>query len=576
MDSKNGRITAEDSVIRRDKSYEPGEWKAVRLIDERTGNSHVGIDFPRRQHGPSFESFDDDWIEQPKRIRDLLKKRGAAMVGTREDQVKFVRRLLVKMPPDAVALAMKPGMRGKDGFVLGNRMFGTAKGRYRWKSQSESHGRGELGDRCGDRDSWNRDVGKVALKSTPLTFGLCLSLACPLPSYVRANSGVRLLPETAVFNLSGESGSGKSSIARAAAGLFGPPDLFGKWDFSRRGLEEYSESRNDLLEILDDSETHTDEVSSLRTTLRLINQVITSGQSKIISKHADLPLLSWTTFGLTSSPVGIDAIAEQNGWKRGDGQRARFPDIPIPQLANAGIFDRVEGDELQNIKEGKRLIARLDAGVTQNYGLVMPGWLNFLFSEDQSDLILRLIDRFLENVLSNGDGFDDRYARKFAVPAVAGRLAAQHGIVPWSKRWPVVAAEKCYHLSLKTVRDDAVVANKKIRLIARLARNSDRFIPLKSGQSIPVRFNDITLGVRTDYQGQNVLAIRDNALDTFAGSAAISNRIIEQFRAKKMLVGGQGHAGTTQLSIPIVFGDRTVSRPRFWLIDPKRLDDATS
>ena len=352
MDSKNKEFRAEDSVIRRDNSRELGEWKAARLIDERTGNSYVGIDFPRRLRDPGFEIFDDDLIDQPQRIRDFLKKRGAAMFGTKAAQIDFVRRLLVKMSPDVVTLAMKPGMRGKDGFVLGKRMFGTAKGRYRWKSQSESHGRGELGDRCGERDNWNRDVGEVALKSTPLTFGLCLSLACPLPSYVRANRGVRLLPETAVFNLSGESGSGKSSIVRAAAGLFGPPDLIGKWDFTRRGLEEYSESRNDLLEVLDDLETHTEEASSLRTALRHTNQVITSGQSKLMSRYAELPSLSWTTFGLTSSPEGIDKIAEQIGWKRTDGQRARLIDFPVPQLANAGIFDGLEGDAMEKIEKG--------------------------------------------------------------------------------------------------------------------------------------------------------------------------------------------------------------------------------
>jgi hypothetical protein len=573
MDSNNRRIKAEDSVIH---SYEAGEWKAVRLIDERTGNSYVGIDFPRRQHGPGFESFDDDWIEQPRRIRDLLKKRGAAMVGTREDQVKFVRRLLVKMPPDAVTLAMKPGMRGKNGFLLGNRMFGTAKGRYRWKSQSENHSRGELGDRCGDRDSWNRDVGEVALKSTPLTFGLCLSLACPLPSYVRANSGKRLLSETAVFNLSGESGSGKSSIVRAAAGLFGPPDLIGKWDFTRRGLEEYSESRNDLLEALDDFETHTEEEMSIRSALRHVNQIIPSGQSKLMSRHAELPSLSWTTFGLTSSPESIDQIAERIGWKRTDGERARFPDIPIPPIANAGMFDWLEGDAMEKIEKGKRLIKRLDAGVSQNYGLVMPHWLRFLCSEDQSDLILKRTDSFLKNVLSNGNGFDERYARKFAVPAVAGQLAAQQGIFPWPERWPVVAAKKCYHLSLKTVRSEAAVADEKLRLIAMLSKNSDRFIFAKPGQSEPVRFDDSTLGLRTCYHGQKVLAIRDDALDTFAGSPVIAGLITDQLRAKKIRVGGQGHAGTTQLSIPIVFGDRTILKPRFWIIDPKRLRDAMS
>jgi hypothetical protein len=173
-------------------------------------------------------------------------------------------------------------------------------------------------------------------------------------------------------------------------------------------LEEYSESRNDLLEVLDDLETHTEEASSLRTALRHANQVITSGQSKLMSRHAELPSLSWTTFGLASSPEGIDKIAERIGWKRTDGQSARLPDIPVPPVANAGIFDWLKGDAEENIEEGKRLINRLDAGVTQNYGLVMPRWLKFLVFEDRSDLLLRLTDIFLEGVLSNGDGFDER------------------------------------------------------------------------------------------------------------------------------------------------------------------------
>ena len=261
-------------------------------------------------------------------------------------------------------LAAKPGLRGKDGFVLGRRNFGTAKDRFRWRGPLKNQ-RGEIGDRSGDRDSWNVDVGKVALKSSFLTFGLCLALASPLPSYVRAHTGKRLLSETAVFNLSGESGSGKSTIARAAAVLFGPPDLIGKWDFSRRGLEEYSESRNDLLAILDDLETQTQEAGSLRTALRHANQVLTSGQSKLISTHADLPFLTWTVFGLTSSPYEIDILAERLGWKRTDGERARFLiNIPIPPVVDAGIFDRLEGDAEEKIKEGKRLSKRSDGGVT--------------------------------------------------------------------------------------------------------------------------------------------------------------------------------------------------------------------
>jgi uncharacterized protein (DUF927 family) len=213
------------------------------------------------------------------------------------------------MPSKPLMLAMKLGFPG-EGFVLGQRMSGTAKSSFRWKPRPDNRGAGEIGDRRGKREHWNRDVGEVALKSSSLTFGICIALAAPLLTYVQQKANERLLSETCVFNLSGESGSGKTNVVRAAAGTFGPPDLLGKWDFTRRGLEEFTESLHDLLTALDDTETHTDDIS-LKTALRYVNQVIPSGKSKLMSTAANLPALSWSTIGLTSSPKDLESIAEE-------------------------------------------------------------------------------------------------------------------------------------------------------------------------------------------------------------------------------------------------------------------------
>ena len=548
----------------------PEQWKATRLIDERTGNSCIGIDFPRRQHGRGFEVFDDDLGEQPGRIRSLLKRRGAVFAGTKAEQIRFIQRLLKAMPPTLLILALKPGLRGSDGFVLGRRMLGTAIGKFRWRSPTTAD-QGEIGNRSGTHEDWNEIVGKIALKSTFLTFGLCLPLACPLPGYVLAHRQQRSLSETAVFNFSGDSGSGKTSIARAAAGVFGPPTLMRKWDFTRRGLEEYCESRNDLLAILDDMETHTEEEGSLKTAMRNVTQIISSGQSKLISTIAEIPSLTWMTFGLTTSPEPIDAIAERLNWKRTHGQCARFIDIAVPKVEQAGIIDQLDGDALEKLKTSKQLIQKLDDGVTQNFGLLMLRWLNFLFKDDLSSLILTRRDWFLQRIVGNGDGFDERYAVKFAIPAIAGYLAAAHQIVPWPKMWPIEAAERCYYLAVKAVRQDADVADKKLRRIARLAGSPNHFIPVNSGATDVVVFGDQTLGVRTSYNGTKVLAIRDESLEMFAGSRKVYAILLGLLRTKHLLLGGHGHAGTTQLPTHIQINGETILKPRFWIIDLERL-----
>ncbi len=138
------------------------QWKATRLIDERTGNSCIGIDFPRRQPGRGFEVFDDDLAEQPKKIRALLKSQGAAFIGTKDRQIRLIQRLLKEMAPEPVTLAMKPGLRGPDGFVLGKCMVGTAVGKLRWKSGSVADAQGQIGDCQGSKGNWDQDVGAVA------------------------------------------------------------------------------------------------------------------------------------------------------------------------------------------------------------------------------------------------------------------------------------------------------------------------------------------------------------------------------------------------------------------------------
>jgi hypothetical protein len=460
---------------------------------------------------------------------------------------------------------MKPGFRG-EGFVLGRRMLGAAKGTFRWKPRPGNRGAGEIGDIRGKREHWNRDVGEVALKSSSLTFGICTALAAPLLTYVQQKANERLLPEPCVFNLSGESGSGKTSVVRAAAGTFGPPDLLGKWDFTRRGLEEFAESRHDLLTALDDTETHTDDMT-LKTAMRYVNQVIPSGNSKLMSTAANLPVLSWSTIGLTSSPKDLESIADELKFKRSNGERVRYIDVPVPPSSEGGIFDQLEGDELQRREESERLIRQLDAGVTQNYGGIMPIWIECLLAEDHAGRVLKLVDDFARIVAGNCNAWDQRYARKFAVPAVAGYLAAEQEVVPWPKTWAMKAAAACYRRALHVTQRDEQGVAERIRIPAQLSEDPERFVRVDPSIHDAIAFSENTLGLRTQYCNQQVLAVRYKGLVRLAGNKRIADAVLDRLRQEQIVLGGHGYAGTTQLPVSINISGRKLGKPRFWVVD---------
>ena len=544
-----------EAIVNSVKRIRRSSWVITRLTDERTGDSCLGIDFPRRLHGRDFQVVDDDLAEQPGRLRAQLKTRGAAFTGnTKEAQIKFVRKLL-KRPQAERILAMKPGFR-KDGFILGKRMLGSARSKYRWQSQEQNLKAQDIGHRRGNPDAWARDVGEVALHSSSLTTGLLIALASCVPSYFewrmkRAPDLKPLLSETASFNFEGESGSGKTNISRAAAGLIGPPRLIAKWDFTRRSLEELAESRNDLPFILDDTETHVEEGMSLKTALRHVTQVVPKGTSKHISKTAakrDLHPLSWSNFGLTTSPPDLEKVAQSLGWKRTDGERVRFISIPVPPVSKGGIFDWLTGTDVQRVEEGKALTERLERGIAQNYGLIFPRWIDYLLEADRSKRLVELVERFVSHVASDGTGWDSRYARKFGVAYAVGWLAVDAGIVPWPKNWPRKAVVRCYRRSIAAIHNDQILANKMIQWIANVSTDPSRFVPIKSSHKSKTSLNKRMLGFRTKHLGKSVLAVRDETLRKMAGSHAVEKAAVQKLQQQNILVGGHGQRRTNSTS----------------------------
>jgi Domain of unknown function (DUF927) len=189
-----------------------------------------------------------------------------------------------------------------------------------------------------------------------------------------------LVRETAVFNLSRKSSSGKSSVCLAAMSLAGSPDRAGTLDFSRRGLAEMASASNDLLLVMDDTEKA--EEGELVKALKAMIHMVPGGRSKIISKSADqFPILRWSTFGLASSPRAISTLAKENRWKMSPGDKVRLFDIAVPGPSKGGIFDLVDGPPKVRAKRSVKLIAKLEHGYSNNTGHTIPEWILYLMQK---------------------------------------------------------------------------------------------------------------------------------------------------------------------------------------------------
>jgi hypothetical protein len=364
--------------------------------------------------------------EDLRAIRKQLLDYDAQLLASRDEDHALIERLIDALPRTPLIETDKPGFTptGK-GFVLGKNLIGEAKGKYWWREQTDAR---PLGTSGGESNKW-RQAGRLLQHSSFATLAVLAILASPISRYIELRQSSKksrgqAVSETATFNFVGESASGKTLAATVAASVTGNPRDRSKWDFTRRGLEEYLESRNEIGAIFDDVEKHIGEHMKLGTALAIVTQYVPEGHSKEISKTATnqgLSRASWSTFALSSSPNPIDHAADH----RSLGEKVRFIDLMVPPRSAGGIIDNPPAD-VDPQEFSKQTAQALERLVLSNFGHLFPVWIKVLLSTDLSDELIRLTDLFVERVCKGESSYDVRFARKFGILYAVGVVAVKN------------------------------------------------------------------------------------------------------------------------------------------------------
>ena len=261
----------------------------------------------------------------------------------------------------------------------------------------KSFGKPGIVDRVGRRSGYEREVLKCAECSSFLVMAVGVGLAAPIPSYFKLHGrragAAPIVSETAVFNLSGASASGKSTAAKVSLSVSSSPERAGTFDFTPRGLSEFAANSNDLVAVIDDVEHAKISEQQLFTNILTVCQKIPGGASKMISAQSSYANLDWSTFALSSSPASIFEMAKTCGEELTLGQQVRLFDIPVPKPNRGGIFDRLKKNHGSRASQSVNLIGRLESGLIQHHGQLLPRWMKLLMRQDRTEEIERLVRR---------------------------------------------------------------------------------------------------------------------------------------------------------------------------------------
>jgi hypothetical protein len=291
-----------------------------------------------------------------------------------------------------------------------------------------------------------------------------------------------------------------------------------------------------------------------------------TGRSDVVQDW--LPDLSWQTILLgTSNKTGAQMAAELGiSWE--DQDAVRFIDIPVPGLEDGGIFDRL-GSEADKQVKSTELIQRLESALKKKHGVLLHPWIVHLISTSPRRRLRKLIRRF-ETRAGPRDGVDRRIARKFGVLYAAGKLAVEAGLLHWSPNLPLRATMTLYHRAreLRLSRDAPLNEAFGKLLDAIGDRALVRAVAL--GDRLNVKDEKTFVGVRVRQNGRAVIGLRKQGVASLVGAPMV-RRVFERLSKRGAIIKGHGGKTTQQLRVELNIGGSTEKKPRFLVIDPKRL-----
>jgi hypothetical protein len=544
-----------------------------------TGPAFIELSFPTRGSGESqiHAPYSDIGNRHKNHLIDelsnLLPIFPSEVGGDEKAQIEFIRKLAGVAPIEL--LPNKTGFVDADTFVTHCEILHADGSRTSVPGLNDTAGK-SFTDTKGTLEGTTELVLKLANESTYLAFAIGVSLAAPLPSYVRVRRSADddlgpLVRETAAFNFSGVSSSGKSSVCLAALSLAGSPDRAGTLDFSKRGLAEMASDSNDLLLVLDDTEKADD--GTLVKTLKIVVHFLPGGQSKQISSGADkFPALHWSAFALSSSPKSIARLARENRWTMTAGDKVRLFNINVPGPKEGGIFDRIKCKRAERAKHSVELISALERGFTHHCGHVISPWVQYLMAEDRSAEIIKLVDEFVEHVGAGSHGWEVRFARKFGVVYAAMTIGIDAGLLPWPRRLPRKVATKCYRRARNAAKTDRERANEAPAMLRKLIDEDGRLVDASNSDQAgrAIKIPSKCIGVRFMKEGRAKYGILDAAMTKILRTKKAKAIFTKRLAKAGVLADGHGHAGTVQERLKIKRNGKVIDRPRLWVIDAKR------
>lgn len=261
----------------------------------------------------------------------------------------------------------------------------------------------------------------------PQRFAVCAALAAPLAQIVGYEGGG--------LHLYGASGSGKSTLLQLAASVFGsgaePGDgsqdsLIARWSSTTNALEALTARLSGIIFCIDEIGAYRGKLSST-----LYKVLSGKGQSRMTSGLDLAKQHKASVFMLSSGELSVEDKLRHYRESINAGIPARFPSMLI-ESSHMALTD-------ETILETAQRIESLKDALCKHGGHVGPMFIQRLLdSVDSSQELESFVHEQWDDIVDQladyaTNSIQRRVIRRFGLVLLAGLLAADMGLLPWSE-----------------------------------------------------------------------------------------------------------------------------------------------
>lgn len=284
----------------------------------------------------------------------------------------------------------------------------------------------DAAQRCGcagTLEGWQQGVAALAIGNPMAAFCLAAAFAGPLllPAGEHTGGG---------FHLFGGSKRGKTSAMQMGLSAWAPPSKMGgalrDWRNTANALEAVAEDAGDALLTLD--ELHQANPHDVAAACYMLADG--AGKGRLRADASARRRRTWRSFILSTGEHDMASAVARIGQKLPAGAEVRLPSIPIDGAGSAW-------PNLHGQRDVPALAAALHRAMAEHHGEAARAFLARLAEDWQRDpaalrdFIATLRERMAQRLPPQADAQVRDVARRCALVAAAGELAAQWGILPW-------------------------------------------------------------------------------------------------------------------------------------------------